>query len=69
MTKGQRTIASLLAVVAVLLAVNIIIQTSRPAEAGGVARGGTCPTDITQDGFTNVNDLVELLLAFGDVCQ
>ncbi len=27
-----------------------------------------CPTDTDGDGFTNVNDLVEVLLAFGDAC-
>ena len=53
MTKGQRTIATLLVLAAALLRGIVIIQTSRPAEAGtvgGAASGavgdGTCPTDV-----------------------
>ena len=76
MTKGQRTLATLLAVVAALLVVIIIVQTSRPAEAGtvaggvarGVASGGTCPSDINGDAAVNVLDLVDLLLDFGTEC-
>ncbi len=76
MTNGQRTIATLLVLVAALLGGIVIIQTSRPAEAGtvagGVARGvanaGACPSDINGDSVVNVLDLVDLLLDFGTEC-
>ena len=74
MTKGQRTIATLLVLVAALLGGIVIVQTSTPAEAGPAAGGaasgvaGTCPTDVTGDGVVNVLDLIELLLDFGAEC-
>ena len=43
MTRGQKTITGLLTVVAVLLAVNLIVLTTRPAEAGGGVAGGEDP--------------------------
>ena len=30
--------------------------------------GGPCPTDINGDGVTNVLDLIQLLLQFGQAC-
>ena len=70
MTNGQRTITTLLAIVAALLAVNIIVQTARPAKAATVPAGaaGTCPSDVNGDAVVNVLDLVDLLLDFGTEC-
>ena len=36
-------------------------------EAFGV-NAGACPSDINGDGVTNVLDLIDLLLAFGQAC-
>ena len=75
MTKGQRTIATLLVLVAALLGGIAIVQTSSPAEAGtvggvasGVADDGTCPSDVNGDLVVNVLDLIDLLLDFGAEC-
>ena len=75
MTKAQRTIATLLVLVAALLGGIVIVQTSSPAEAGtvggttsGAAGDGTCPSDVNGDLVVNVLDLIDLLLDFGAEC-
>ncbi len=61
----HRSIASLLAVIAVLLVTNLIVQGSRPAEAGGAAGIDPCPPDLDGDGVVAVPDLLTMLAAWG----
>ena len=61
----QRTITVLLATV-VLLAAVVIVQATRPADAGGVAsRAAPCPADIDNSGTVDVVDFLLLLGAWG----
>ncbi len=54
-------------------------QSSQPASDGGgnsllycppppLPKPDPCPTDINGDGVTNVLDLIDVLLAFGQAC-
>ncbi len=61
----HRSIASLLAVTAALLVTNLIVQGSRPAEAGGAAGLDPCPPDLDGDGVVAVPDLLTMLAAWG----
>ena len=61
----HRSIASLLAVTAALLATNLIVQGSRPASAGGAAGLDPCPPDLDGDGVVAVPDLLTMLAAWG----
>ena len=66
MTKGQRTVASLLAVIAVTLGPSLIVRGS--PSAGAQAMGaGACPWDCSAapDGAVNVPDLLALLSVWG----
>ncbi|MHC4609695.1 MAG: hypothetical protein ACYS7M_05050 [Planctomycetota bacterium] len=61
----QTTIAGLLAAI-VLLAAVVIVQATRPAEAGGVAtQGDPCPADIDNSGTVDVVDFLQLLASWG----
>ena len=57
---NMRQSAGWLAVIAALLTVNIIVQASRPADAGGV-----CESDITGDGEVGIDDFLQLLGEWG----
>ncbi len=63
MTKGQRTVAGLLAVIAVMLGLNLIVRGSPPALAQDVGCPGDC--QAVPDGAVNVPDLLALLGAWG----
>ena len=67
MTKGQRTVAGALAVMAVTLGPGLIVRDS--PTAGAQAMGGACPEDCqaVPDGAVNVPDLLALLSQWG-VC-
>ncbi len=67
MTKGQRTVAGLLAVIAVTLGPGLIVRDS--PSAGAQPMGEACPEDCqaVPDGAVNVPDLLELLSQWG-VC-
>ncbi len=65
MTKGQRTVAGLLAVIAVTLGPSLILRGSTPA--GAQPMGEACPEDCqaVPDGIVNVPDLLALLSQWG----
>ncbi len=65
MTKGQRTLSGLLAVIAVMLGPSLIERGSPSAEAKPM--GVACPEDCqaVPDGAVNVPDLLELLSQWG----
>ena len=65
MTKGQRTVASMLAVIAVTLGPSLIVRDSPSARAEPM--GGVCPEDCqaVPDGIVNVPDLLALLSQWG----
>ncbi len=65
MTKGQRTVAGLLAVIAVTLGPSLIVRGS--SAAGAQPMGGACPEDCqaVPDGAVNVPDLLALLSQWG----
>ncbi len=64
MTKGQRTVAGMLAVIAVTLGPSVIVRGSPTAGAQGMGVPG-CPWDCTGDGEVNVPDLLQLLADWG----
>ncbi len=65
MTKGQRTVAGVLAVMAVTFGPGLIVRDS--PTAGAQAMGGACPEDCqaVPDGAVNVPDLLALLSQWG----
>ncbi len=65
MTKGQRTVSGLLAVIAVTLGPSLIMRGTPSARAEPM--GGPCPEDCqaVPDGTVNVPDLLALLAAWG----
>ena len=65
MTKGQRTVAALLAVIAVTLGPSLIERGS--PSAGAQPMGEACPEDCqaVPDGTVNVPDLLALLSQWG----
>ncbi len=65
MTKGQRTVAALLAVIAVTLGPSLIERGS--PSAGAQPMGAACPEDCqaVPDGTVNVPDLLALLSQWG----
>ncbi len=64
MTKGQRTVASLLAVIAVTLGPSLIVRGT--PSAGAQAMGGNCPDcQAVPDGTVGVPDLLALLSQWG----
>ena len=63
MTKGQSTVAGLLAVIAVTLGPSSIVGGS--PDAGAQAMGVGCPGDCNGDGVVNVLDLLDLLSQWG----
>ncbi len=66
MTKGQRTVAGLLAVIAVMLGLGLIVRDS-PA-AGAQATDGACLEDceVVPSGSVDVPDLLALLADWGN---
>ena len=55
MKNRPNAVVGLLAAIAVLLAAHLVVQASKPAEAGGVAGGGDpCPGDINSDAVVDV---------------
>ncbi len=65
MTKGQRTVAALLAVMAVTLGPGLIVRDS-PA-AGAKPMGLVCPWDLDDSGDVDVPDLLRLLATWGNI--
>ncbi len=65
MTKGQRTVSGLLAVIAVTLGSSLIVRDSPSARAEPM--GEACPEDCqaVPDGTVNVPDLLALLSQWG----
>ena len=64
MTKGQRTVSALLAVIAVTLGPGLIVRDS--PTAGAQAIGGNCPDcQAVPDGMVGVPDLLALLSQWG----
>ncbi len=65
MTKGQRTVTGLLAVIAVTLG-PILIVSGSPA-AGTQPMGVPCPWDLDNSGAVDVPDLLMLLSTWGTI--
>ena len=63
----MRTIAALLTMIAALLTVLVVVQLSKPAQAGGVAGvgGDPCPSDINNDAMVDVLDFLQVLGDWG----
>ncbi len=65
MTKGQRTVAGLLAVIAVTLGPSLIVRGS--PSAGAQPMGLVCPWDLDNSGDVDVPDLLTLLATWGNI--
>ena len=63
MTNGQRTVTTMLAVVAVTLGPSLIVRGSPPA--GAQPMGLVCPWDLDNSGDVGVKDLLVLLGNWG----
>ena len=63
---NRRQSAGWLAVISMLLAVNIIVQASRPTVASTVPGPGIdCPSDVDADGIVGITDFLQLLGDWG----
>ncbi len=65
MNNGQRTVASLLAVIAVTLGPSVVVRGSTPA--GAQPMGLVCPWDLDNSGDVDVPDLLTLLATWGNI--
>ncbi len=65
MTKGQRTVSGLLAVIAVTLGSSLIVRDSPSAGAQPMGVGHCADCQAVPDGTVNVPDLLALLAAWG----
>ena len=65
MTKGQRTLSGLLAVIAVMLGPRLIVGGTPSARAEPM--GLECPWDLDNSGDVDVPDLLRLLATWGNI--